>query len=92
MTRIKNTLTHDADIEAMNEACVIVGETRHRLIPFGAHLAMLLDAVMPLVDAEAKREASREKGKALKCITAQGRAKACREALAKAEKLFGFEP
>lgn len=44
-------------------------------------LATLLDAALPLLDQAAKREARRENGKPMRCITAARRARASRDLL-----------
>lgn len=49
-------------------------------------LTMLLDAALPLLDAEAARERRREAGKRMRQITCQQRAKAAREMIAAAEE------
>ena len=52
-------------------------------------LAILLDAAQPLLDREAAAEKRREAGKSLRQITAQQRADAAREIVAKADALVG---
>jgi len=54
-------------------------------------LVLLLDAALPLFDADARREEARERGKILRQITARERAKAARETVAKASGEFGVD-
>lgn len=58
----------------------------------GYRMAMLLDASMHLFEAETKREAAREAGKTIRCVTAREREKVARELLKEAETIFGYEP
>ena len=58
----------------------------------GYRMAMLLDAIMPVLEAETKREAAREAGKKMRCVTAREREKGARELLKEAETVFGYKP
>jgi hypothetical protein len=58
----------------------------------GYRMAMLLDAIMPVLEAERKREAAREQGKIPRCVTWREREKAARKLLEEAEEVFGYEP
>lgn len=52
-------------------------------------LVVLLDAAIPLLDAEADKEAKREEGKAMRQITARNRARTARQLVQDAAKEFG---
>lgn len=52
-------------------------------------LVVLLDAAIPLLDAEADKETRREEGKAMRQITARNRATAARQLVQDAAKEFG---
>ena len=54
-------------------------------------LVVLLDAAMPLLDAEADKEARREEGKAMRRSTARNRATAAGQLLQDAAKEFGVQ-
>ena len=58
----------------------------------GYRMAMLLDAIMPVLESETRREAAREAGKTMRCVTAREREKGARELLKEAETIFGYEP
>lgn len=58
----------------------------------GYRMAMLIDAIMPVLEAETKREAGRESGKKMRCVTAREREKGARLLLAEATDVFGYEP
>ena len=58
----------------------------------GYRMAMLLDAIMPVLEAETRRETAREAGKKMRCVTAREREKGARRLLEEAESVFGYEP
>ena len=57
----------------------------------GFELTKYLDAAMPLLEAEARREKAREAGKPLRNITHQQRAENAKKLIAKAAPVFGFD-
>ena len=52
---------------------------------------MLLDAAQEALDAAASREKAREAGKSMRCITAQQRAAATRNHVAKMAAAYGID-
>ena len=57
----------------------------------GHELDKLLDAALPLMEAEAQRERAREQFKPMRKITAQLRAERARALVAEAREIFGYE-
>jgi len=88
---IKDGLANQSGRDAINDAVALINAAQHEQRPLGRQLAGILDAALPLIDAEAKREESRERGKVMRCITWKGRAAGAREASAKAEASFGYD-
>jgi predicted pyridoxine 5'-phosphate oxidase superfamily flavin-nucleotide-binding protein len=88
---IKDRLANQSERDAINDAVALINAAQNVMRPLGYKLAGILDASLPLIDAEAKREAAREQGKAMRCITWKGRAAGAREAIAKAEAAFGYD-
>lgn len=86
---IANDIPMDAHKDAIRRAVEEIEFYRQVARPLGHRLAMLLDAALPALDKEAALEKKREEGKAMRCITAQERAKGVREAIAKADGIFG---
>lgn len=58
----------------------------------GYRMAMLIDAILPVLEAETRREAAREAGKKMRCVTAREREKGARILLEEAATVFGYEP
>ena len=88
LTRVKNGMELGKDGETVEEAIEAIEFAYRVMMPFGKRLAMLLDASLPALEKEAVAERNREAGKAMRCITAQGRVEGVKEALVKAEAVF----
>lgn len=86
---IANDLPMDSHKDAIRRAIEEIEHYHQVAKPLGQRLAMLLDASLPALDKEAALERKREEGKTMRCVTAQGRAKGVREAIAKAAGIFG---
>lgn len=80
-----------SDVHAINEACALL-TSREAMRTLGWDLLKLLDAALPLLDAQAEKERKAEAGKPMRQITHQSRAKAAHEAVAKAQEVFGYLP
>lgn len=88
---IKDRLANQSERDAINDAVALINTAQNKQRPLGYKLAGILDASLPLIDAEAKREYAREQGKAMRCITWKGRAVGAREAIAEANAAFGYD-
>ena len=87
---IANDSPMDAHKDAIRRAIVEIEFYHLKARPMGQQLAMLLEAALPALDKEAVAEKKRtENVRFMKEITAQHRAKGAREAIVKAEKVFG---
>ena len=58
----------------------------------GYRMAMLLDIIMPVLATETKREAAREAGKPMRCITMKTRQEHARKLLEEAKEVFEYDP
>jgi hypothetical protein len=91
LIRVKIRLTGNdaAAAKTLNAVIDAIEHTQQQERPFARRLAMLLDASIPALEKAAEAEHRREKGKYLRCITDHERLKAVKEAVAKADELFG---
>lgn len=87
--KIKYTGNDQAAAKILNEAIDAIEQVHQQERPFALQLALLLDASIEALEKAAETERRREAGKYLRCVTDQERLKAVKEAVAKAEKLFG---
>jgi hypothetical protein len=91
LTRVKIRLigNDQAAAETLNDAIDAIERAHQQERPFALQLALLLDASIEALEIAAETERRREAGKSMRCITDQERLKAVKEAVAKAEQLFG---
>lgn len=92
LRRIAANPDRTRDREILIAAADYIEQAHNAAQPLGRQLATILDAALPLLQAEAHREARREADRSMREISWKLRHEAAVKAVVRAETLFGYQP